>query len=82
MIWAFAKGIRPTREQIRASIVIGFFFFLLGHGSLHWAEKVVPSGQASLLIAIEDPIYFFLLSSMVARIWKLNGLLVAGILLV
>lgn len=80
LIWALAKGIRPTREQIRASIIIGFFFFLLGHGSLHWAEQVVPSGQASLLIAIE-PIFVFLLSSMAARIWKLNGLLVAGILL-
>jgi drug/metabolite transporter (DMT)-like permease len=80
LLWALAKGMRPTSAQIRASIVIGFFFFLVGHGSLHWAEKVVPSGQASLLIAIE-PIYVFLLSSLVARIWKLNSMLVAGILL-
>ncbi len=79
LIGALAKGIRPTREQIRASIVIGFFFFLIGHGSLHWAEQVVPSGQASLLIAIE-PIFVFLLSSMAARVWKLNGMLLAGIL--
>jgi drug/metabolite transporter (DMT)-like permease len=78
--WALAKGMRPTNEQIRASVVIGFFFFLIGHGSLHWAERVVPSGQASLLIAIE-PIFVFLLSSLAARTWKLNGLLVAGILL-
>jgi len=27
---------------------IGFFFFLLGHGSLHWAEQYVPSGLCSL----------------------------------
>jgi drug/metabolite transporter (DMT)-like permease len=80
LIWALAKGIRPTKEQIRASVVIGFFFFLIGHGSLHWAEQVVPSGQASLLIAIE-PIFVFLLSSMAARVWKLNGMLAAGILL-
>ena len=52
----------------------------MGHGSLHWAETVVPSGQASLLIAIE-PIFVFLLSSLAARIWPLNGMLVAGILL-
>lgn len=80
LLWALAKGMRPTAAQIRASVIIGFFFFLVGHGSLHWAEKVVPSGQASLLIAIE-PIYVFLLSSMAARVWKLNGMLVAGILL-
>ena len=80
LIWAFAKGIRPTAAQLRASIVIGFFFFLVGHGSLHWAERVVPSGTAALLIAIE-PIFVFMLSSMAARVWKLNGLLVAGILL-
>ena len=80
LIWALAKGRRPTAVQIRASIVIGFFFFLVGHGSLHWAERVVPSGLASLLIAIE-PIFVFLLSSMVARTWRLNGQLIAGILL-
>ena len=48
LAWAFAKGLRPTRQQIRASVVIGFFFFLVGHGSLHWAEQYVGSGLASL----------------------------------
>lgn len=80
LAWALAKGIRPTWKQIRASIVIGFFFFLLGHGFLHWAEQVVPSGLSALLIAVE-PIFVFLLSSAAARVWKLNGILLAGILL-
>jgi drug/metabolite transporter (DMT)-like permease len=80
LVLAVAKDMRPTAAQIRASVVIGFFFFLVGHGSLHWAETVVPSGLASLLIAIE-PIFVFLLSSMATRTWRLNGLLVAGILL-
>ena len=80
LAWALAKGMRPTAAQIRASVVIGFFFFLVGHGSLHWAERVVPSGLASLAIAIE-PIFVFLLASAAARTWRLNGLLVAGILL-
>lgn len=78
--WALAKGLRPTWAQIRASIVIGFFFFLVGHGSLHWAEQFVPSGLAALLIAVE-PIYVFLLSSAAARIWQINGMLLGGILL-
>ncbi|MGB8321704.1 MAG: EamA family transporter, partial [Candidatus Acidiferrum sp.] len=80
LAWCFVKELRPTWAQIRASVVIGFFFFLLGHGSLHWAETVVPSGLAALLIAVE-PIMVFLLSSAAARTWKLNGMLLAGILL-
>jgi len=80
LAWALAKGQRPTWAQLRASVVIGFFFFLVGHGSLHWAEQYVPSGLASLLIAIE-PIIVFLLSSAAARVWRLNGMLLAGILL-
>jgi drug/metabolite transporter (DMT)-like permease len=80
LAWALVKGQRPTRAQIRASVVIGFFFFLVGHGSLHWAERVVPSGSASLLIAVE-PIFVFLLSSAATRTWKLNWMLLAGILL-
>jgi len=80
MVWALAKGLRPTWNQIRASVVIGFFFFLVGHGSLHWAERIVPSGLAALLIAVE-PIFVFLLSSAAARTWRLNGLLLTGILM-
>jgi drug/metabolite transporter (DMT)-like permease len=80
LIWALAKGLRPTWPQIRASVVIGFFFFLIGHGSLHWAEKFVPSGLAALLIAVE-PIFVFLLSSAAARVWRVNGMLLAGIAL-
>jgi len=80
MVWALAKGQWPTWPQIRASVAIGFFFFLVGHGSLHWAETVVPSGLAALLIAVE-PIFVFVLSSAAAGQWRLNGLLLAGILM-
>ena len=74
------KGLRPTWAQVRASIVIGVFFFLIGHGTLHWAEQKVPSGLASLLIASE-PIWVFLLTAAAARQWRLNATLLAGILL-
>jgi drug/metabolite transporter (DMT)-like permease len=80
LVWCLAKGLRPTWAQVRASIVIGLFFFLIGHGTLHWAEQKVPSGLASLLIASE-PIWVFLLSAAAARQWRLNGTLLAGILL-
>src|SRR5713226_5871357 len=80
LIWCLAKRLRPTWAQVRASIIIGAFFFLIGHGTLHWAEQKVPSGLASLLIASE-PIWVFLLSAIAARQWRLNATLLAGILL-
>jgi drug/metabolite transporter (DMT)-like permease len=80
LLWCLAKRLRPTWAQIRASIIIGTFFFLIGHGTLHWAEQKVPSGLASLLVASE-PLWVFLLSAIAARQWRLNGPLLAGIVL-
>jgi len=80
LLWCLTKRLRPTWAQIRASIIIGVFFFLISHGLLHWAELKVPSGLASLLIASE-PIWVFLLSAVVARQWHWNAPLLAGILL-
>jgi drug/metabolite transporter (DMT)-like permease len=80
LLWCLAKRLRPTWQQIRASIIIGTFFFLIGHGTLHWAEQKVPSGLASLLIASE-PIWVFLLSAVAAKQWRLNSTLVAGVFL-
>lgn len=80
LLWCLARRLRPTWAQIRASIIIGAFFFLISHGALHWAEQRVPSGLASLLIASE-PIWVFLLSCLAAKRWHWNGALLAGILL-
>jgi drug/metabolite transporter (DMT)-like permease len=51
--WCWSRGLRPTKTQWRASLILSVMFFLIGHGSLHWAELVVPSGVAALLIATE-----------------------------
>src|SRR3954468_24370477 len=51
MMWAFARGYRPTRRELWSSAVLGALFFLIGHGTLHWAEKIVPSGMGALLVA-------------------------------
>src|SRR5215470_7963340 len=74
LLAAFWKGQRPTWAQIRASVVIGFLFFLVGHGTLHWAETQVPTGLASLLIASE-PIWVFLISCAAEKRWRMNWLL-------
>lgn len=80
LIWALAKGLHPTAKQIRASVVIGIFFFLIGHGTLHWAETRVPSGFASLIIASE-PIWVFLMAAAADKKWRMNLPLAAGVVL-
>jgi drug/metabolite transporter (DMT)-like permease len=80
LIWALAKGARPTAKQIRASIVIGIFFFLIGHGTLHWAETRIPSGFASLIIASE-PIWVFLMAAIAEKKWRMNLPLAAGVVI-
>ena len=80
LLWAVLKGQRPSSAQIRASIVVGFLFFLVGHGTLHWAETQIPTGLASLLIASE-PIWVYLLACAAEKRWRMNGLLFSGVLL-
>lgn len=61
LAWAYARGYRATREHWIAGAIVGAFFFLIGHGTLHWAEQHVASGLAALLIATE-PIFILLLA--------------------
>ncbi len=58
---AYARGYRPRREHWGAGLVLGALFFLIGHGSLHWAEQHVASGLAALLIATE-PMFILILA--------------------
>jgi drug/metabolite transporter (DMT)-like permease len=62
--WALWKGERPTREGWRAGLVLGFLFFFVSHGLLHWAELSVPSGVAALVIAVEPAIVALLLPAL------------------
>jgi drug/metabolite transporter (DMT)-like permease len=57
--WAWARGFRPTRAHWISGCIVGALFFLVGHGSLHWAEQYVGSGLAALLIATE-PMFILL----------------------
>src|SRR5450631_1116856 len=59
--WAWARGFRPTRAHWISGIVVGALFFLVGHGTLHWAEQYVGSGLAALLIATE-PMFILVLA--------------------
>ena len=52
-VWARGWQARVTWTEWRASIVVAVLFLLIGHGTLHWAEQIVPSGIAALLVATE-----------------------------
>src|SRR4051794_3081748 len=72
---AWFRGFRPRREYWIAGAALGSLFFLIGHGTLHWAEQHVSSGLAALLVATE-PLWILVLGAAMGqqRInWK-NGL--------
>ena len=66
LTWACLRGFHPTRQQWAAGFVLGTFFFLIGHGTLHWAEQYVGSGLAALLLATE-PLFILVLGWMMGR---------------
>ena len=66
LAWAWWRGFRPTRQQWIAGLVVGALFFLVGHGTLHWAEQYVGSGLAALLIATE-PMFILVLGWMMGQ---------------
>jgi drug/metabolite transporter (DMT)-like permease len=66
LTWAWWRGFRPTRQQWVAGFALGALFFLVGHGSLHWAEQYMGSGLAALLIATE-PMFILVLGWMMGQ---------------
>ncbi len=78
--YAWFRGYRPTGREWRASVVLGTLYFAIGHGSLHWAETIVPSGLAALLIATE-PICIAVMAAMLSREERLTGKTLVGLLL-
>jgi drug/metabolite transporter (DMT)-like permease len=66
LTWAWWRGFRPTRQQWVAGFALGALFFLIGHGTLHWAEQYVGSGLAALLIATE-PMFILVLGWMMGQ---------------
>ena len=57
----------PTRRHWKSAIVIGLMLLLIGNGGLSWAEKLIPSGIAALLIAV-SPLWFVLIE------WQQGGI--------
>ena len=66
-IWALSRGAPwPSTRQLGMTVLLGFLFLVIGNGAVVWAEQRVPSGLASLLVAV-TPIWTAL------AIWALPG---------
>jgi len=78
--YAWFRGYRPTGREWRASLILGTLYFALGHGSLHWAETIVPSGLAALLVASE-PIWIAIMAAVISREERLTAKTMLGLLL-
>lgn len=50
-IFRHISGEKPTPRQWRTTIVTGVLLLLCGNGTVSWAEKIIPSGIAALLVA-------------------------------
>jgi drug/metabolite transporter (DMT)-like permease len=77
--WCWHRGLRPVRKQWFASIVLGVLFFLIGHGTLHWAQQTLPSGMAAILVATE-PIFVSIIVMVTGRA-RITRSLLLGVLL-
>lgn len=52
-IWTRSRGTpRPTWGNVRSAIIVGLLLLVAGNGLVVWAETVVPSSLAALLISM------------------------------
>ena len=79
LAWAYWRGFRPTRQQWLAGAIVGALFFLVSHGTLHWAEQYVGSGLAALLVATE-PMFILVLGWLMGQ-QKISRVSALGLLL-
>ena len=56
----FGQSIRVDRQRLRFIALTGFFFFMGGNGFLTYAQTMVASGMAAVLVS-PTPLYFALM---------------------
>jgi drug/metabolite transporter (DMT)-like permease len=68
----------PTRLEWRNLLLLGALMFLAAYGGLFWAEKVLPSGVASVLVST-IPVWTALFEIFIFKREKLNPQLLLAI---
>ena len=78
--WMIARGERsPSRRQWLWVSLLAILFFVLDYGLLFWAEQIVPSGIAAVMMAT-IPMFIALLDIIFLRTQKLTVRLVLALL--
>jgi drug/metabolite transporter (DMT)-like permease len=85
LLYGFARlrgAPRPRAVQWRSALILGTLMFMIGNGSVVWAEQHIASGPAALLIATE-PLLVMLLQGLIPRGLHLFGLMLgfAGVVI-
>jgi len=76
--WARRKGsTKPTRREWAGGLVAGVLLFVCGTGGVVWAERLIPSGVAALVVATE-PAAFVLIEAVRRRRFP-RGAILAGL---
>jgi drug/metabolite transporter (DMT)-like permease len=77
--WARLRGgVTPTRLEWRNLFILSTFLFLIAYGGLFWAERTMPSGIASVLVAT-IPVWTALLQIFVFRKESFRWSLIVGL---
>ncbi|HEV8538117.1 MAG TPA: EamA family transporter [Bacteroidota bacterium] len=63
-----------------ALLILGTLFFLIGHGSLAWAQKWIPSGLAAVLVA-SQPLWIVTIESFFLRDSRVRWRGISGLVL-
>ncbi len=66
---------RPTKVHWKSAAIIGLMLLLVGNGGLSWAEQVIPSGIAALLVAV-SPLWFILIDWMQGGVRPTSGVFI------
>jgi drug/metabolite transporter (DMT)-like permease len=68
----------PTKDEWRNLTILGALMFLAAYSGLLWAEKIIPSGIASMFVAT-IPAWTALLEMFVLKRQPVRGVVMAGI---
>jgi drug/metabolite transporter (DMT)-like permease len=67
----------PRGRELRNTIISGIFVIGIGNGALSWAELIVPSGLASLIVTV-SPFWFIIFEALVPGGVKPHGPTIFG----
>jgi drug/metabolite transporter (DMT)-like permease len=78
-LWSRGRGDgKIKRENVIPIVIIGMLFFLVGHGSLAWAQQKIPSGLAALLV-VSEPLWIAVIEAFMVRGHRATSRMIIGL---